>query len=631
MKRGWYTGTLGSMTVLLTSLLPLMSWGQQTITLYYDQAEQIPKETFQVDPNDPSVLEGNYTEFFYDGSVKARGTYEQNQPNGYWEYFYENGQPKMRGELSNGQNQGEWEYFYENGRLEMRGVVDGNQREGPWTFYYENGALKSEGTFISGKKSGVWQEYYEGGAVKIQATYRGDSTQYQEFYASGQTRLQGTEVQGQRQGNWKYYYENGQLQAEGQYEQGQQQGPWKFYYPNGQLSSLGDFLDGSSVGKWTYYYENGNISAEGAERDGVREGYWKLYHSNGDFKGEAVFNHGEGVYREFYPDGKPKVEGKLTNGVRQGKWQYFYQDGALEGEAAFTDGKGTYVGYYRDGAKKMKGTVKDGERVGVWELYQPDGQLAGYYQSVYENDQPVFKALNEADESAEKDTTEVAVRNPDYLFRRKKSLRYFSPKINEMKRFILGVNPVALLVHRLPVSLEYYIQERLGHELEVGVFRDPFFSLDSDIETNAPYRRGFFVNVKQKFYHNDTRSGMFYFGHQLGLDYLYHYANVAELDSDGQPTEMPQTTLLAKEQLFSYSLLAGTRLMKDADLIQPRTAKDKAGRGLTFDLFLGVGIGYRIINPQYESKPLHDSVMNRIDQSHFHVPFYLGTTIGYVF
>lgn len=631
MIRERFFGILRRSTPLLAVLLPLISWGQDTVTLYYDQAKQIPKETFQVSEDNPSVLSGNYTEFFYDGSVKIKGAYEQNQPNGYWEYFYENGQPKMRGELQGGRNEGVWEYFYENGRLEMKGVVDGNQREGPWTFYYENGKLKSEGSFKQGKKAGLWQEYYEDGPVKIKATYQGDTTQYQEFYASGKQRLEGIEVNGKRQGVWRYYYEDGPLRSEGRYEQGQQQGSWKFYYPNGQISSVGDFLDGSSVGKWTYYYENGNISAEGAERDGVREGYWKLYHSNGDFKGEAVFNHGEGLYREFYTDGSPKVVGNLVNGVRQGKWQYFYEDGSLEGEAVFTNGRGTYVGYYRDGAKKMKGTVEDGERVGVWELYQPDGQLAGYYQSVYENDQPVFQAIDVEDQSVKKDTVEIAVRNPDYLYRKKKSLRYFSPKINEMKRFILGINPVALLVHRLPISLEYHIQERLGHELEAGIFRDPFFLLDSDVEPNVLYRRGFFVNFKQKFYHNDTRSGMFYFGHQIGLDYLYKYANVANLDPDGLPTEIPQTTLLAKEQSFSYALLLGTRLMKDPDLIQPRASKDRTGRGLTFDLFLGVGVGYRLVNPQYQSQPSYDAIIGKMDQSRFHLPFYLGTTIGYVF
>jgi len=630
IKQKLFINSIG-LAIILNSIAIKASYAQDTVTLYYDEAEQIPKETFQVDKKAPSVLDGNYTEYFYDGSVKTRGTYQQNQPNGYWEYFYENDQPKMRGKLNNGQNQGEWEYFYENGKLEMTGVVNGTQREGNWRFYYENGPLKREGTFNKGQKIGLWKSYYEGGSVKIEATYQKDTTQYREFYTSGDCKLEGTEIDGQRQGQWKHYYENGEIQAEGRYQHGKRQGSWKFYYPNGQVSSIGDFIEGSSVGKWTYYYENGNISAEGAERDGVREGYWKLYHSNGDFKGEAIFNRGEGVYREFYPDGSRKVEGKLVNGIRQGKWKYFYEDSTLEGEAVFTNGKGSYVGYYRDGTQKMKGSVEGGERVGVWELYQPDGQLAGYYQSVYENNEPAFQALNASGENNSKDTTEVAVRNPDYLFRKKKNLRYFTPKINEMHYFIIGVNPVALLVHRLPISLEYHLQERLGYELEAGVFRDPFFSLGETVNHNVPYRRGLFVNLKQKFYHNDTRSGMFYFGHQLGLDYLYHYANAAELDVEGQPLSSPETTLLAKEQSFSYSLLLGTRLMKDPDLIQPRTPKDKSGRGLTFDLYVGLGVAYRLMNSQYEPQPLYDGIMDQINQPRFHIPFYVGTTIGYVF
>ena len=631
IKHKQFISNIGLAIILLSLVATKLCYAQDTVTLYYDQAKQIPKEKFQVDENAPSVLDGDYTEYFYNGSVKTKGTYAQNQPDGYWEYFYENGQPKMRGELKEGQNSGKWEYFYENGRLEMKGVVNGKQREGLWKFYYESGSLKREGTFEEGQKAGLWKDYYEGGSIKVEATYQGDTIHYQEFFPSGGRKLEGTEIGNQRQGQWKHYYENGNVQAKGQYQHGKRQGSWRFYYPGGQLSSVGDFLEGSSVGKWTYYYENGNISAEGAERDGVREGYWKLYHSNGDFKGEAIFNRGEGVYREFYPDGSRKVEGKLVNGERQGKWNYFYEDNTVEGEAVFSNGKGTYVGYYRDGAKKMKGSVEDGERVGIWELYQPDGQLAGYYQSVYENDEPVFQALNASDVTSQEDTTKVAVRNPDYLFRKKKNLRYFTPKINEMHYFILGLNPVALLVHRLPISLEYHLQERLGYELEVGLFRDPFFSLDENVEHNKPYRRGFFANIKQKFYHNDTRSGMFYFGHQLGLDYLYHYANAAELDPEGQPINNPQTVLLAKEQSVSYSLLLGTRLMKDPDLIQPRTPKDKSSRGLSFDLYVGLGAGYRIMNPQYASQPLYDGLMDQIDQSRFLVPFYVGTTIGYVF
>ena len=231
---------------------------QQSVTLYYDQAEQVPKETFEVSAEDSDVLDGAYVGYFTNGSVKTKGQYVSNQATGFWEYFYENGQPKMRGELANNQNAGEWEYFYENGQLEMSGAVYDSLREGPWRFYYENGQLKRQGTFAQGQETGAWLTYYESGARRSRAEYRADTTRYQEFYASGSRKLTGAKVRDQNEGRWQHYYESGELQAEGTYANGVRQGLWKFYYRNGKPSSVGDFLDGSSVGKWTYYYPQRN-------------------------------------------------------------------------------------------------------------------------------------------------------------------------------------------------------------------------------------------------------------------------------------------------------------------------------------------------------------------------------------
>ncbi len=84
----------------------VLSLAQSSVTLYYDSEQQIPKETFQVAETDPSVLEGAYTAYFTDGSVKTKGQYVDNQATGFWEYFYENGHPKMRGTLEDNQNAG---------------------------------------------------------------------------------------------------------------------------------------------------------------------------------------------------------------------------------------------------------------------------------------------------------------------------------------------------------------------------------------------------------------------------------------------------------------------------------------------------------------------------------------------
>ena len=607
------------------------SYAQPSVTLYYDSQQKVPKETFQVAENDPNVLNGPYAAYFTDGSIKTKGQYTNNQATGFWEYFYENGQPKMRGTLNNNQNAGLWEYFYENGQLQMTGAVYDSTRRGPWRFYYENGQLKREGQFDQGKKKGTWKEYYESGTVKTETVHQQDTTYYRSFYPNGSTQLEGMKVQGKNEGRWKHYYTNGQRQAEGEYQKGIRQGPWRFYYENGKLSSVGDFLDGSSVGKWTYYYENGTVSAEGAERDGVKEGYWKLYHSDGDFKGETIFNKGDGTYREYYDDGTLKVQGRIVNGANQDKWLYYYPDGTLEGECVFKNGEGTYFGYYADGALKMKGTVADGERTGVWELYKPDGQLAGYYKSVYENNEPSFRALDElADQEAVQDGDEVASENPDYLYRKKKSLRYFEPKINERQRLIIGINPMALLTSRLPLSLEYYMQERLGYEAEIGIFRNPFFVGGLTVTKNTSYQRGFFINMKQKFYHPDSRIGMFYFGHQLGLDYLYHYANVAAATPPGGPPHQPEKDLLSKEQRLSYSWLLGTRLIKNGDLANTRIVRDRHARGLTFDLFGGIGVGYRIRHAQYEPGSIGEEIMEK-DENKAFVPFYFGATVGYAF
>lgn len=604
--------------------------GQQEITLYYDSEKKIPKETFLISEKNSNHLHGSYTAYYKSGRIRVKGNYEHNVASGWWEYFYENGKPKMRGNLRNNVNHGLWEYFYENGSLEMKGEVYDTIRQGHWKFYYEKGSLKREGNFLDGKKEGLWEYFDEDGKLKSEEVFKGDLSAYKEYYASGELKLKGNRVKGQSEGIWTQYYKNGHIKAVGNYHQGNRQGKWRFYHENGKLASTGDFLEGFTVGKWTYYHENGNISAEGAEKDGLKEGYWKLYYSNGDFKGEAVFNQGEGIYQEFYKDSTLKVKGFLSDGAHQGKWQYFYEDGMLEGEAVFKNGKGTYYGYYRNGVRKMQGTIENGERTGLWQLYKPDGQLAGYYTSVYENNEPVFKALSNSEAALSAEDAKDTSLNPEYMYR-KKAVRYFKQRVNEFQGIIAGVNPVGLILNRLSFNVEYYMQERLGYELEIGAERSPFFMGGRDMEANTAYYRGFFLGIKQKFYHTDTRSGMFYFGHRLGFDDLNHYANVAEVHAaSGSLISKPVSKIIAEEQRISYTMVGGTRLMKDSDVINTRVSRETDSPGLTFDLFAGFGVGYRFFRKS-STEENYNSILKKVPQSRLLFPLQLGATVGYVF
>ena len=602
---------------------------QQKVTLYQDENDSIPKEIFYVLRSDSTVLSGPYEAYFTDGTLKVKGFYQHNIPTGEWEYYYEKGNLKMRGPLKNGVNYGFWEYFYENGHLQMHGNIYDNQREGPWKFYFESGEPKSQGSFHENKSTGIWNYFYEDGTLKAQEFFRGDSSRYKEFYTSGVVKLEGTNVNGKNDGYWHFYHENGNLKAEGLYDQGQRQGLWKFYHENGQLASEGNMKDGTSQGPWTYYFENGNVSATGEERVGLKEGYWRLYHHNGEQKGEAIFTQGEGMYKEFHENGNTKIIGKVVHGVNQGKWQYFYEDGTLEGECVFVNGSGKYVGYYPDGTVKMKGRIESGVRTGIWELYHHDGSLAGYYRNVYENDQPVFIVVNDSTEVTKRQQTSGQGMNPDYLYR-KKNYRYFQPRINEFRGVIISINPADLIFHRISASAEYYLQERLGYEIEAGVQRDPLFTKDQDVAPNQVFQRGYFAALKQKFYHPDTKIGIIYLGHRLGYRYLEHFVNVAP-DPGQNDFEDITTVTLGKEQNIEYSIMAGTRLMRNTDFIRGKVANSSRFKGFTLDIFAGAGLGYRFFTGTAPEDPWYQDMMKDIPHGKISFPYHVGLSFGYVF
>ncbi len=608
---------------------PFQVMAQQKITTYYDEGKSVPKEVFHVNISDSTVLNGVYEAFFSDSTLKTRGLYQNNVPNGQWEYFYENGLPKMRGTVENGVNQGNWEYFYENGKPQMGGPIFNNLRQGNWKFYFENGKLKSEGPFENGQQTGIWNYWYEDGNLKAQEFFNADSSRYKEFYSSEVLKLEGNNVSGKKEGFWKFYHENGNLKAEGNYKNDERQGNWKFYNEKGLLASSGLLVNGQSDGAWTYYHENGNISAEGIEKNGYKEGSWKLYHGNGDFKGEAEFANGEGVYKEYYDNGQVKVTGKVVKEVNQGKWQYFYEDGTLEGDCVFVNGSGKYTGYYPDGTVKMKGTIKNGERVGIWELYHPDESLAGYYKNVYENDKPVFRIVEDSLQQLKNENLLTQPLNPDYLYR-KRSKRFFQERINEFRGVIISINPAGLLANQFPVSAEYYVQERLGYEFEAGLQRKPLFSPEKDIAVNKVYYQGFFAALKQKFYYPDTKLGIPYLGHRIGYRTLKHFANL-DTNSDGVAVNPPIMMELASEQQIEYSVLIGSRFMRDTELINSKLGKNKRFKGFTADIFGGIGIGYRFFNdyPSYSST--HDALHKKINQKKITVPYHIGLSIGYVF
>lgn len=588
-----------------------VSFGQKIkLTNYYDEQSKIIKEIYQVQD---SALNGSYVGYYKTGKVRVKGQYRRNVPVGMWVYYYENGNLKMRGELRNNSNYGPWEYFHENGKKSMEGKILNGLRQGKWKLYYESGKLKSEGIYINNFRSGEWNYYYEDGSKLALGNYRRGVGLYTEFYPNGEKFMEGMRANGKNQGNWSIYYDDGKLQAIGDYKDGVKEGFWQYFHKNGLVQSEGEYLNDKQNGEWVFYNEEGQVTSKGKLSDGQRDGFWVIFGDDGIIKGEGDFIKGDGFYRELYPNGTIKIEGNIVKELKHGKWSFYYLSGELEGECTYFNGKGKYVGYYKNGVKKMSGQMDDDTMVGIWELYEPDGTLAGYYRPIYDKDGPAFEL--ETAVAKAKPASENKERNlSDFRFKKRK-FTPFKPKLNEFKGLILSYNPFAVFLNDLPVGLEYYAQERLGHEVLFNLRRDPFFKSESSIGLNESYSRGYSISLRQKYYFNQGLLGQPYIGQELRYSSTNYKATIPDPNDPPSPK-----ALKIEERKYEYSILLGLRMVKNLN-----------SGGITADLFVGVGTGYRDTSQDFQSTPTTDEVFKDVKLGSVPLAFRAGVNFGYIF
>ncbi|MEM6523951.1 MAG: toxin-antitoxin system YwqK family antitoxin [Bacteroidota bacterium] len=564
---------------------------------YHDDLKTKTKEVFQVKDTVSNVLEGTYTSYYINGNIESKGRFEDNETVGVWEFYYETGRLKMTGNLKKGTNDGYWTYFFENGDRSMEGEISNKKRRGPWKIYYESGALKEEGNFVDNKREGLWTGYYEDGNKRSEIDYTYGKGRSTEFYSTGEKRAEGPKSGSKNVGLWRYFFKNGNVQAEGLHENGKKTGDWKYYFKDGSLAASGTFKNNQAEGKWSYFHENGQKSSEGVFVGGQKDGYWGLFSENGKLKGETTYETGDGIYKEYYPSGKLKLEGQVDNDINQGLWKYYYEGGQLEGECNFTDGRGEYLGYYPDGTLQTKGIIDDGKKIGRWELYKNDGSLSGYYKPIY--DQP------ELSEYQPRQSKKYGV--GEYKFRGRR-FKHFDSRINEFQGVILQSNPIMSFLGRVPFGVEFYLQERLGHEFEFEGIRDPFYTLDDDVALDEIFSRGYGMALKQKLY-NPSKYGLWYFGHELRFSNVSHFANVST------PLEIVRRAS-ASEQKIEYSIILGYRLMQNT-----------AGKGFTVDSFVSLGTGYRNFDVSEQDRNSFDE----LDMGTVPLTFNFGLNIGYAF
>ncbi|QNL20992.1 toxin-antitoxin system YwqK family antitoxin [Hyphobacterium sp. CCMP332] len=582
------------------------------VRVMFDSLDQQVKEKYFVREDNPLILDGPYTSFYLNGNVKSKGQYQNNLPTGKWYYYFENAKLKMESEISENEG-GYWKYYFENGNISQEGVLKDGKKTGLWQFYYESGQLKSKGYYKEDKREGNWNIYYEDNTLKAQAIYEGDIAWYREFYPSGELKMEGKISSGKSDSTWTHYYKNGNLKAVGEEKNGLKEGKWVYYHESGEKESEGTYEHGQKNGKWKYYYSDGALNAEGKLIADQKEGYWKLFYNSGASLAEGIYDDGSGKYTEYYESGKVKVKGFVKEGVNDSSWTFFYEDGSIEGQCNYEQGEGEYTGFYKNGKPKMKGKLKNGAKTGVWQLYDEKGKLAGLYKTYYDKEEPVV--VEPKDPVVKKEPKkEPESSKPSYNFKQRRRISYFQARINEYRSFILSSNPLQTLFGSFPVALEYYYQERLGYELKVALIRNPFYIANRQVATDVPYERGFYIDLRQKFYFEKNIYGLLYFGHEIRYTRSTYGANLSDpvLNRFFKPS--------LNEDLVEYSIVFGDRVMES-----------HANKGFTLDVWGGLGVGYRSISRNWTNIPAVSNAYRDVNQDPISIPIRIGITVGYVF
>lgn len=234
-------------------------------------------------------------------SKVEEGKYADNKKLGIWKEYFCNGIVKSKITFQNGRPDGYAIMYYENGKIAEEGTWKGTKWVGNYKLYYDNGHVQNEFTFNpNGKREGE-QKY---------------------FYETGQLMIEGNWANGKEAGKIMEYHENGELKSEKNYANGEVDlTSIKVYQPNKPNKKVSDELDKNkkAIAKQD---ELASVS-ETKKSNGILNGHHVLYYKN-------RLKSKDGVFRDNYLiDGKSYVYD--TNGILLRI--EIYKDGRYAGDA----------------------------------------------------------------------------------------------------------------------------------------------------------------------------------------------------------------------------------------------------------------------------------------------------------
>ncbi|MEX1188998.1 MAG: hypothetical protein WED33_07050, partial [Bacteroidia bacterium] len=247
--------------------------------------------------------------FYQDGIVKSQGAYLKGKPVGLHTFYdstgnpdkariYENGYLTAEGLLDEqGRRQGEWKEFYLDGSIKSQGNYLDDLKNGNWEYLFFGGAMEQKGSYSNGLPTGRWNWYYETGELLREEVYqKGKEEGFAfELEPNGDTLSTGEYYRGQKEGRW--LFKDGDQRIIGNFAAGEMNGKWVHFFDNGQKSFEGDFRESLAEGSHKAWYPEGEIKWTGSYSSGIRQGVWTKFLPDGTM--ELSITYEDGVEKKY--------------------------------------------------------------------------------------------------------------------------------------------------------------------------------------------------------------------------------------------------------------------------------------------------------------------------------------------
>ncbi len=212
--------------------------------------------------------------FSLSGGFEAEGSMRDNLWTGTWKFVHPNGQKASERMFYLDTLNGDYTEYHFNGNVSFKGRMKQGLLEGEALYYYEHGQLKERSVLSKGVFQGESEFYRSSGALWYSMKPEGAGAKSQvKIYSESEKLLEeGWTDQGKRVGLWKVYFPNGMLASEVYYLDGLYQGLFRDYHAHGSLRLEGEYKNGIREGVWTTYDAQGTVVFTEVYRKGSPDG-----------------------------------------------------------------------------------------------------------------------------------------------------------------------------------------------------------------------------------------------------------------------------------------------------------------------------------------------------------------------